>query len=230
MKRIFVFIMTAMFLTASVSVNAQGIDAGRAAAWTLYSNQSKKAIKAQEAAQMLMATGHIWLKEEEDVLRDFHKQFNEYLDDFHDVLSIAAEVYGLYYEVSNVAGNVKNLSNVVAESPTNTLAVAFSTRRNVVYRNIVKTGIDLVMDIRKLCFEGAKLTEKERTLMLKHIRPKIKYMNKQLRQLTLAIKYTSFMDVWNEIRDRAYNFQPRTKKEIADECMREWRNLGRLGH
>lgn len=217
-------------MTATGGIRAQGLDAGRAAAWTLYSNQSKKAIQAQETAQLLMATGHIWLKEEEDVLIDFHKQFNAYLDDFHDVLSIAAEVYGLYYEVSNVAENVKNLSNVVAESPANTLAVAFSTRRNVVYRNIVKTGIDLVMDIRKLCFEETKMTEKERTLMLKHIRPKIKNMNKQLRQLTLAIKYTSFMDVWTEIRGRAFHFQPRTKKDIAEQCMRDWKTLGRLGH
>lgn len=223
MNKRFVFIVLLLLFAAGGRVMA-GIDPTRAAAWALYDSQSKKTIQAQEKMQMAMATGHIWLKEEINVINDFHQQFNAYLDSFRCVLQVAAEVYGLYYEVSRVAKNVENLGTVVADSPSNVLAVAFSARKNDLYQNIVQTGIDVVEDIRKVCFGKAKMTEKERIMLVQSIRPKLRKLNKQMRCLTLAIKYTSLMDVWNDIKGKAYDFQPRSKKEIAERCMRDWKD------
>ena len=111
-----------------------GIDPGRVAAIELASDQAKKTIEAQEKAQLLMTTGHAWIKEEVETTTDFQREFNDYLARFHDVLSIAAEIYGIYYEVTQTSKCVKDVGQVLSESPTNALAVAFSTRRNVVYR------------------------------------------------------------------------------------------------
>jgi len=201
-----------------------GIDPGRVAAIELASDQAKKTLKSQEKAQLLMTTGHAWIKEEVEATTDFQREFNDYLDKFHDVLSIAAEIYGIYYEVTQTSKNVKALGEVLSDSPSNALAVAFSTRRNVVYRNIVRTTLDVIMDIRKVCFEKSKMTEEEKNKVISSIRPKLRAINKQLRQLTLTLRYTSFLDVWNELMDRAYYLNPATKHDIITRCRRQWWN------
>ncbi len=194
-----------------------GIDPGRVAAIELASDQAKKTIEAQEKAQLLMTTGHAWIKEEVEATTDFQREFNDYLDKFHDVLSIAAEIYGIYYEVTQTSKCVKDVGQVLSESPTNALAVAFSTRRNVVYRNLVRTSL-------KVCFESSKMTEQEKNKAISSIRPKLRVINKQLRQLTLALRYTSFLDVWNELTERAYHINPATKHDIITRCRRYWWN------
>ena len=218
------FILFIIVLLPSAKPAFAGIDPGRVAAIELASDQAKKALKSQEKAQLLMTTGHAWIKEEVEATTDFQREFNDYLDKFHDVLSIAAEIYGIYYEVTQTSKNVKALGEVLSDSPSNALAVAFSTRRNVVYRNIVRTTLDVIMDIRKVCFEKSKMTEEEKNKVISSIRPKLRTINKQLRQLTLTLRYTSFLDVWNELMDRAYYLNPATKHDIITRCRRQWWN------
>ena len=51
-------------------------------------------------------------------------------------------------------------------------------------------------------------------------------MNKQLRRLTRAVKYTSIGDIWLEIDENAR--PPATdKKGIADAAKRRWRQNGK---
>lgn len=218
------FILFIIVLLSDIKPAFAGIDPGRVAAIELASDQAKKALKSQEKAQLLMTTGHAWIKEEVEATTDFQREFNDYLDKFHDVLSIAAEIYGIYYEVTQTSKNVKALGEVLSDSPSNALAVAFSTRRNVVYRNIVRTTLDVIMDIRKVCFEKSKMTEEEKNMVISSIRPKLRTINKQLRQLTLTLRYTSFLDVWNELMDRAYYLNPATKHDIITRCRRQWWN------
>lgn len=218
------FILFIIVLLSATKPAFAGIDPGRVAAIELASDQAKKALKSQEKAQLLMTTGHAWIKEEVEATTNFQREFNDYLDKFHDVLSIAAEIYGIYYEVTQTSKNVKALGEVLSDSPSNALAVAFSTRRNVVYRNIVRTTLDVIMDIRKVCFEKSKMTEEEKNKVISSIRPKLRTINKQLRQLTLTLRYTSFLDVWNELMDRAYYLNPATKHDIITRCRRQWWN------
>ena len=218
------FILFIIVLLSATKPAFAGIDPGRVAAIELASDQAKKTLKSQEKAQLLMTTGHAWIKEEVEATTNFQREFNEYLDKFHDVLSIAAEIYGIYYEVKQTSKNVKALGEVLSDSPSNALAVAFSTRRNVVYRNIVRTTLDVIMDIRKVCFEKSKMTEEEKNKVISSIRPKLRTINKQLRQLTLTLRYTSFLDVWNELMDRAYYLNPATKHDIITRCRRQWWN------
>ena len=218
------FILFIIVLLSSAKPAFAGIDPGRVAAIELASDQAKKALKSQEKAQLLMTTGHAWIKEEVEATTDFQREFNDYLDKFHDVLSIAAEIYGIYYEVTQTSKNVKSLGEVLSDSPSNAMAVAFSTHRNVVYRNIVRTTLDVIMDIRKVCFEKSKMTEEEKNKVISSIRPKLRTINKQLRQLTLTLRYTSFLDVWNELMDRAYYLNPATKHDVITRCRRQWWN------
>ena len=218
------FILFIIVLLSSVKPAFAGIDPGRVAAIELASDQAKKTLKSQEKAQLLMTTGHAWIKEEVEATTDFQREFNDYLDKFHDVLSIAAEIYGIYYEVTQTSKNVKSLGEVLSDSPSNAMAVAFSTHRNVVYRNIVRTTLDVIMDIRKVCFEKSKMTEEEKNKVISSIRPKLRTINKQLRQLTLTLRYTSFLDVWNELMDRAYYLNPATKHDVITRCRRQWWN------
>jgi len=227
MKRyIYISLLTAVLtMVSSLPTYAiWGEDHLRALIIEQYSKQAKKTLEAQNRAQLLMSTGHIWMETEIDATTNFQREFNNYLDDFHDVLSIAAEIYGIYYEVTQITKNVSDLNDVVSSHPANALAVAFHSRRNVVYRNIIINGVDIVKDIKTLCFGYAKMTEKEKNEMLTKIRTKLRQMNRQLRALNLAIRYTTFLDVWNEITDRARAYEGVDKKAIIERCMRDWKN------
>lgn len=223
-ERSILYVLMGIVLLFPSTAHGQGIDVGRVAAIELASDQAKKTLEAQLKMQGLETAGHIWTKEEIEATTEFQREFNNYLDAFHNILSIAAEIYGVYYEVTKTTKHIRNLSEVVSSSPSNVLAVAFSTRRNVVYRNLVKSSLDIFMDIRKVCLENSKMTEQEKNKVISGIRPKLRKINKQLGQLTLALRYTSFLDVWNEITQRAYMINPATKHDIITRCRREWWN------
>ena len=207
-----------------ITIYSQGVDGVRAFTINQASLQAKKTLEAQIKMQGLETTGHIWTREEIEATTEFQKQFNDYLDAFHNILSIAAEIYGVYYEVTKTSKHVRNLAEVVSSSPSNVLAVAFSARRNVVYTNLIKSSLDIFMDIRKVCIESSKMTEQEKNKVISAIRPKLRKINHQLGQLTLALRYTSFLDVWNELTQRAYMINPATKHDIITRCRREWWN------
>ena len=60
---------------------------------------------------------------------------------------------------------------------------------------------------------------------LSDIRPKLKRMNKKLKHLALAVKYTSFVDVWAEI-DEGSRPRPTDKAGIVQAAMRRWKRSG----
>lgn len=217
-------LMAVVLLLCSTSAFAWGVDPVRAAMIDQYSKQAKKTLEAQNRAQALMTTCHLWMQTEIEQTTDFQREFSNYLDRFHDILGFAAEIYGIYYEITQISKNVSDLNDVVASHPANALAVAFHTRRNAVYRNIIINGVNIVMDIKTLCFDDSKMTEQEKNEMITNIRPKLRLMNKQLRALALAVKYTTFLDVWNEITDRASAYEGVDKRAIIERCMRDWKN------
>lgn len=200
-------------------------DPTRAATVLMFTEQSKKALNAQQRAQLVMSGMHIFMKEEIEATTDFQREFNEYLDQFNEVIQIAAEVYGIYHEVSQVAKNIKELNSIVSDTPANALAVAFSSKRNKIYTDLVMTSLDIAKDIHKVCFSGAKMTEKERIKIILGMRPKLKKTNYQLRRMALLIKYTTFLDVWNEIVDKHY--KPKSRREIIERCRLRWKGAWR---
>ena len=225
MKKIFIFLLICL-ITEKVSGQTFYSDPGRLLVVKLFTEQSKKTLNAQQRAQLVISGMHIFMKEEIEATTDFQREFNEYLDQFNEVIQIAAEVYGIYHEVSQVAKNVKELNSIVSNTPANALAVAFSSKRNKIYTDLVMTSLDIAKDIHKVCFSGAKMTEKERIKIILGMRPKLKKTNYQLRRMAMFIKYTTFLDVWNDILDKHY-FKPANRQEIILRCQQRWKGAWR---
>ena len=198
-------------------------DPARVGVILLYTSQAKKTLNAYERAQLAMSGAHPYLHEEVKATADFQREFVQYLDSFRNVIQIAAELYGVYNEVTMIQKNITALINVMDEGRNidNALAVAIWPRRNGIFTQIYKTGMDLAADIHKICFSGVKMTEKERLKIVTRMRPKLRVANNQLRCLTMFIKYTNLIDVWNSIVDQKY--KPTSRKEIIERCRLRWK-------
>ena len=190
-----------------------------------YTDKAKKELKQQESMMLLESTGHIWIRDEVQGTTDLQREFNDYLDSFHSIICMAAQIYGFYHEIDRMADNLSGLSKQLSAHPGNAVAVALSSNRNKIYREIILNSVDIVNDIRQVCLSDTKMTEKERIEIVFGIRPKLKLMNRKLVRLIKAVKYTSFADVWAEIDYHAR--EGADKKDIARQCMERWRRNGR---
>ena len=106
-------------------------------------------------------------------------------------------------------------------------AVALTPNRNRIYQELILGSVEIVNDIRQVCLSDTKMTEKQRIELVFGIRPKLKTMNRKLRHLTLAVKYTSLADVWATIDEGARPHKA-DKAEIARAAMRRWKRNGDL--
>lgn len=192
----------------------------------MYTNKAEKQLKNQQKVMLLMTTGHIWTKEEVKATTDLQREFNDYLDSFRSIVCYAAQIYGFYHEVTQLTGNMGGLIEQLDAHPSNGLAVALSTKRNKIYRELIMNSVEIVNDIRTVCLSKNKMTEKERMEIVFGIRPKLKAMNKKLQRLTKAVKYTSMGDIWLEIDEGARPTKA-DKREIVDGARRRWRQAGK---
>lgn len=193
----------------------------------IYTEKAKKTLKNQEKVMLLQTTGHIWTKEEVEAVTDLQREFNDYLDSFRSVVSYAAQIYSFYHEITHLTENMGEFTGQLKNSPTNALAVALSTNRNKIYRELIYNSIEIINDIRTVCLSDNKMTEKERMEIVFGIRPKLQLMNKKLQRLSIAVKYTSMGDIWAEISEEA---RPKANKvEIARSAIRRWKRSGKAG-
>ena len=224
MKRAIFILIT--LLCVGTKVHAQ-IDPVLAGMVLIYTEKTKKTLKNQEKVMLLQTTGHIWTKEEVEAVTDLQREFNDYLDSFRSVVSYAAQIYGFYHEITRLTENMGEFTGQLKNSPTNALAVALSTNRNKIYRELVYNSVEIVNDIRTVCLSDNKMTEKERMEIVFGIRPKLQLMNKKLQRLSITVKYTSMGDVWMEITEQT---RPKADKaEIARSAMRRWKRSGKAG-
>ena len=206
-------------------VSAQGIDPALAGMIVLYTDKAKKELRQQEKMMLLESTGHIWIKEEVEATTDLQREFNDYLDSFQSIVIYAAQIYGFYHEIDKMATNLSQFSKQLSDHPSNALAVALSSNRNKIYREIILNSVEIVEDIRQVCLSNHKMTEKERMEIVFGIRPKLQLMNKKLYRLTNAVKYTSLADVWAEIEGGAVD--KADKPSITRQCMQRWKRVGK---
>ena len=206
-------------------LHAQGQDPVLAGMIMAYTDKAKKELKQQEAMMLMETTGHIWIKDEVEGTTSLQKEFNSYLDQFHSIIAYAAQVYGFYHEIDKMTDNLGSFSDQLSAHPGNALAVALSSNRNKIYRDIIMNSLDIVNDVRQVCLSDSKMTEKERIEVILGIRPKLRLMNQELRRLTIAVKYTSLADVWAEID---YNARGGADKmSVTRKCMERWKRNGR---
>ena len=191
----------------------------------LYTDKAQKELKNQEKVMMLQTTGHIWTKEEVQATADLQREFNKYLDSFRSIVCYAAQIYGFYHEISRLTDNMEDFTRQVSRSTTNALAVALSTERNRIYRELMLGSVEIVNDIRMACLAENKMTERERMEIVFGIRPKLKLMNTKLQRLTKAVKYTTMSDNWYEIDEGARPVAD--KRDIVEAAKRRWKQIGK---
>lgn len=221
MKRVILVIM--LLLTIN-SIKAQN-DPVLAGMILLYTEKAEKTLKNQELAMMMQTTGHLWTKEEVEATADLQREFNTYLDSFRSILCYAAQIYGFYHEITLLTENMGGLIQQLEKNTTNALAVALSTNRNKIYREVILNSVEIVNDIRTVCLSKNKMTEQQRLEIVFNIRPKLQVMNKKLKRLTIAVKYTSMNDVWLEINEGTRPMADKT--QIIEDAKRRWKQIGR---
>ena len=221
MKRV---ILVMMLLLSINSIKAQN-DPVLAGMILLYTEKAEKTLKNQELAMMLQTTGHLWTKEEVEATADLQREFNTYLDSFRSILCYAAQIYGFYHEITLLTENMGGLIQQLEKNTTNALAVALSTNRNKIYREVILNSVEIVNDIRTVCLSKNKMTEQQRLEIVFNIRPKLQVMNKKLKRLTIAVKYTSMNDVWLEINEGTRPMADKT--QIIEDAKRRWKQIGR---
>ena len=220
----FISIAIFMFISSFAGVRAQN-DPTLAGMILMYTNKAEKELKNQEKVMLLQSTGHIWTKEEVEATTDLQREFNNYLDSFRSIVCYAAQIYGFYHEISKLTDNMGDFTRQVSRNSPNALAVALSTQRNRIYRELIMNSVEIVNDIRMACLSDNKMTEKERMEIVFGIRPKLKLMNKKLQRLTKAVKYTTMGDIWREINEGA---RPTAdKRDIVEAAKRRWRQIGK---
>ena len=207
-------IMLFLLLTAAGTTNAQGVDAVRSLTWSAYESKLKKTTEAQAAVQAMLAADYAYVANQEKKLNTLLDSLNTYLNEGGDYLVIAAEAYGLFFEVQRLVANINNLFYLVKNSPENIIATSLSEKRSTVIMEVIAATTDLVLDIKKLFSSKNPMTEQERIKIIARLRPKAEK----------TIRYTNLCYLWNEIRVKEYKFQKKTKAEIVQASLTDWKN------
>ena len=175
---------------------------------------------------LMQTTGHVWTKEEVEGTTDLQREFNNYLNSFRSIVCYAAQIYGFYHEISQLTDNMGDFTKQLSRHSTGALAVALSTRRNQIYREMILNSVEIVNDIRTALPLGQQ-DDGKGTLWrsCSGIRPKLRSMNRTLQRLTKAVKYTTMGDIWREIDEGARPVAD--KYDIVKAAQRRWRQIGR---
>lgn len=203
---------------------AQMVDGVRTGLYTKYDINTRKAMDAQAVAISAMTFHHKKLTEQEVDIADLQREFNKYLMQMHDQLVIAAQLYGTFYEFSQLAKHLKEIAEIVQECPENVLANAFKDDKRQVVTAIVTSTTDLIFDIKKTIVDKTRMSGRERVQTLDGMRRKVKDINRNLKKIERNIRYYNLFDLWNDIRNREYLKRKKTNVEIAIEARDEWQN------
>ena len=150
-----------LLLAGTAKVEAQ-IDPTLAGMILGYTNKAEKELKSQEKAMLMQTTGHLWMREEVEGTTDLQRTFNNYLDSFRDIVCYAAQIYGFYHEIGRLSDNMGDLSKQLRQHAEGAFAVALTPRRNQIYRDLILGSVEIVNDIRQVCMNNTKMTEKQR--------------------------------------------------------------------
>ena len=91
----------------------------------------------------MQTTGHIWTKEEVEATTDLQREFNNYLTSFRSIISYVAQIYGFYHEIDRLIDNMGGFTKQLEAHPSNALAVALSTKRNKIYRELIMNSVEI---------------------------------------------------------------------------------------
>lgn len=221
-KYIFSFLLTMAVIPATaVEENpnlAQTVDFGTA----LERPQIKKIIEAQG---VLMAA-HIVLRKEIEGTNSYHIKFNAYLDQFKKSIALAAQLYGIYWEIKRTVELTGQINNILANRPANAVAVVISSSGGIsIYDTIIDNAYKAFLDIYSACLNKEKLTEQDRNVIVERIRNRIVTLNKSLTHYAMLLQVTSIERVISNIFIRA-RYNRATLQGTIDACFATWKTNG----
>lgn len=211
-----------------------GEDVVRAGLFLDYAKKAKKALKSQDEVMSLNLTGHMYISDQTEKVTNFQREFDNYLSCFGDMLTLAASIYGIYYQVDQTLKNLKELKSVGVSCPANVLAVALSQKKNNIYKDVIDDGIQIAADVKQILPLGSskgknpKLTEHQRIQVIANINNTLVKLNFKLRRMNRLIRYTSLLDSWYELRGTPRG--TRSMKAIVADCKRGWINKARTAN
>ena len=94
-----------------------GEDVVRAGLFLDYAKKAKKALKSQDEVMSLNLTGHMYISDQTEKVTNFQREFDNYLSSFGDMLTLAASIYGIYYQVDQTLKNLKELKAIYQYLP-----------------------------------------------------------------------------------------------------------------
>lgn len=207
--------------TARADEDETGLNPALAALIEGFSFQAEKTLKSQLAAQGLMTEGEIFIGREVRATSDFQREFNKYLDRFHDVIWTAAELYGTYTEIRKTVKHISNISNILSHQPENSLALLL-TPNNTAYTDLYKSALAVGQEIYSACLTKDKRTEGDRSEVLDRVRKRIKDVNKKLLNLEMLLQYTTLEVAWYSLLGKIY-LPSHSRDAIIDRCFNNWR-------
>jgi len=222
MRNRLAYIILAMLLFSTGPMNAIENNPFLAGTVLKMKHDQEKALFAEKRAQAIMAEGHVFLGREVQATNEFQREFNKYLDSFHDAIVTAAQVYGIYNEIKKTVKLVGDVSEVLAAAPTNAIAVSLAPDRSGIYGTLINSSLEAAQDIYNACIAKQKLTEQDRNEILNRIRHKIRKVNSQLTQLVTYLRYTSLEDIWYNIREQARYMTRERKHAAIERCFERW--------
>ena len=158
------------------------------------------------------------------------KQFEEYLDSMRNILGLAAEMFGVVYEIRDCMKNVKLVKDELLQFPEGAIATALSTRRSYILNDMYTECIAIGKDIKAAIDPKKKMTEMDRIKILANIRPKLRMFNKALKKFSFFIHNTRMITLWEEVVGRAGYSGP-DRIAILKGCIRRWKiNLKGIHH
>ena len=190
----------------------------------LAKNNFEKALENQRNRQLMVGEGHVFLGREVQALNELQREYNDYLDTFHDAVSTAAELYGTFLEIKRTVKLSKQVTSIISDAPSNAIAVLLRPNSSGLYGSVIQTSLGAAQDIYNACVSKKKLTAQDRNKMLTDARTKIKKVNSDLTKLVVVLKYTTFEDIWYSVRTRAKYMDRERKHAVIERCYDNWKH------
>ena len=125
MRNRFIHIILMILLAVLPIVHCSAVESNPtlAARIILAKNDFEKALQNQRNRQLMVGEGHVFIGREVQALNELQREYNDYLDQFHDAVSTAAELYGTFLEIKRTVKLSRQVSSILSDAPTNAIAV-----------------------------------------------------------------------------------------------------------
>lgn len=220
------FIAILFLMTMTAIPGFAQVDGFRATLFGKYGTYTSSTLAAQDALLMLCYSEHHSIKQDNKKIANFQRKFNKYLDNLGDVLNFCANMYGICYNIDQLAHNITYLKNLTTHCPGNVAAVALSEKKQGMYKEVFDQGLSLVNDLYEILpvkkSKNTKSTEYQKLTTEAKIQRKLYALNLSIVRLNRHIKYTTLLDTWFEYAGRRKRYKTRTISEVVNDCTRRW--------